>query len=262
MMGDGYSECINEMDLFGKESEGSGLEWGTVGHDDAEVHYDLGTPENDGNVLVRVTLFIGRDRSKPTTPGLAQGHQILCQVSSMVYRIPPPGTRVLVAFPGGLRQVAGSGVIIATLEKAPANQFSSTRAKLDYGPDTDLVIKARSVTITDYQNRFIALGPDSDIMVQGTDGSGVKIQSGVIGIQVASGGAMKSALELTANQCNLNVNSGSMLQLTQDKASLFGTSCYITGAKVYNGLAPTIATGALIMVGGVPAPSLTCFTSP
>jgi hypothetical protein len=237
MIGDGIAEAANEADLLGtpEEFDPQVLEMGTVGHEGAPSHYDIGTGTDDGNTLVAVTLARGRDRSKPITPGRAQGQQVWCQISDAVYRIPPPGTRVLVGFPSGMRQVNGAGVILATMSASPTIQFSATKAKLDYGPNTDLVIKARSITISDYNNRFISLGPDGDIIVQAADGTGMKIQSGVFGAFVG-GGSLKSVLELTANSINLGINGGSLLTMQPAQATFFAPgNIFLTAAGVIAG---------------------------
>ncbi len=55
------AENTNEQDIFGPRDEPLVFEPGTVGWDDTDEHFDVGTADNDGNTLVRVTLFRGRD---------------------------------------------------------------------------------------------------------------------------------------------------------------------------------------------------------
>ena len=59
----------NEHDLFRSDDEPLVFEPGTVGWDEDDAHADLGTATNDGNTLVKVTLFRGRDPSTTPKPG-------------------------------------------------------------------------------------------------------------------------------------------------------------------------------------------------
>lgn len=103
---------------------GSELVWGMVGHvDDNGEPIDLGDSTNDGNNLVRVTVFRGRDASVPLDQSQAQGHQLLCQLADGV-RLPDRGTRVMVAIPEHYGNIPGGSVIIAAVSnnwKAQAN---------------------------------------------------------------------------------------------------------------------------------------------
>lgn len=106
--------------LFTKSDSGVQLLLGSVGWDDADDCTFLGEDENDGYTLVRVQLFEGRDITKPINPKRAQGHKIICHISSLNgLRIPPKDTRVYVACPKGMENVPGGGVIIAAVEKLP-----------------------------------------------------------------------------------------------------------------------------------------------
>ena len=166
------AENTNEHDLFRGQDEAIVFEPGTVGWSDVDDHVDLGTPDNDGNTLVRVTLFRGRERGTAPKPGVAEGHQVLAQLASGFFRVPPTGTRVMVGFPSAFATTPGAAVIVSTLERSPDAQFNATKAKIDVGPDQDLVLKARSITITDYQDRFLHIGPDG-VMLQDEAGNGV-----------------------------------------------------------------------------------------
>jgi hypothetical protein len=99
----------------------SPMQWGTVGWDgDGGTFHELGQAGDDGNILVRVTLFRGRDQTKPIDQTRAQGQQILSKVSSTLVQIPPPGTRVLVALPEPGGMAAGGSMIVAADNPNPA----------------------------------------------------------------------------------------------------------------------------------------------
>lgn len=129
--------------------------------------------------LVMVTLHEGIDQHlKDTSPGKAYGKEVLCHVLGPFYYIPPVGTPVLVTFHKGISSIGGT--ILGTTLPSPTIQFNDTKAKLDLGPEVDLVIKAKSVTITDYQNNYIACTGDnsatnqpSGVVMSCKDGSGV-----------------------------------------------------------------------------------------
>jgi hypothetical protein len=93
----------------------SPLAWGTIGWDgDGGKFYDLGSADDDGSLLVRVTLFRGRDQSKVLAQdGMAQGQQLLSKIASTFVHIPPRGSRVLVALPEPFGSAPGGSMIIA-----------------------------------------------------------------------------------------------------------------------------------------------------
>jgi hypothetical protein len=154
-----------------------GIEAGTVGWDDGSAHYDTAAGEV---VLVKVTLFRGRnpDRDPEPKEGRAGGTQILARVSAPMQTIPPDGAEVIVAVPAGFGLTPGAPVILAQVAVAPPNQFSASRSKLDFGPDVDVVIKARSVTITDYEDRFITVGSRFGIKMGDAGANGAQLKGG------------------------------------------------------------------------------------
>lgn len=259
-----FHDAPHDHDIWGgKAPEQSRLEWATVGWDDKDDWFDVNTDESDGVTLVRVQTYAGRVRGEPITPGVAAGHQYLAQIAGPMWRIPRKGERCILAIPSGMEETAGAAVILAFFGKAPSDQYSKTRAKLDYGEDYDLVIKARSITISDYDNRFLAIGPDSGIVVQDKDGSGVIVKDGAIAIFTSDGSAMKSLVQLTNDDINLCVLGGSLLQLDASKATLFGLSVYCQGGGVYLGAAPTALTTALHGATGIAGvASTSVFISP
>ncbi len=106
--------------LFGASPDAQILT-GSVGWDDEKEYLFDGGDSEDGHTLVRVQLFEGRDVTKPLNPKRAQGHKILCHISSLNgRRVPPKDSRVFVAVPKGQEHVPGAGVIFAAIEPQPA----------------------------------------------------------------------------------------------------------------------------------------------
>jgi hypothetical protein len=169
-----------EADILPEKNAGKlgPIEAGTVGWEDGKDHFDVASGEV---ALVKVTLFRGRnpDRDPPLTEGRAGGLRILARISAPMNDIPPDGTEVLVAFPSGIELVPGVAVIFAQPAITPPNQFSKERAKLDFGPDRDLLIKARSITITDYEDRYITIGPTYGIKMGDAESNGAQLKDGV-----------------------------------------------------------------------------------
>lgn len=161
----------------GSAPSAGSIEAGTVGWDDGGAHFDTAA---SAVVLVKVTLFRGRnpDVDPAPEPGRAGGLKILARISAPMNHIPADGTEVLVAIPAGFGATPGIAVIIAEPARAPANQFSETRAKLDFGPDVDLVIKARSVTLTDYEDRYVTVGPRFGIKLGDAGANGMQLRNG------------------------------------------------------------------------------------
>ena len=227
-------------------------EHGTIGHSDRDEWYTI---NEGGYTLLYVTLFRGRNISKPVKdPTIAEGLRITCMMASHIGRIPPKGTRVLVSMPDKIPGHA-MGVVTATIEKNQTVQLSKDRAVLDLG-DQDYVIKARSITLMDNENRFVCLGPDTGAMVQDTDGSGLMVKGGAVVLMCANGGNLSSLIQLKSDEVTAHVNGGSMLQLNQTKATMFGINCYVQGAGVYLGAVPTALTSAVYcnVASGTPTP--------
>lgn len=257
------SANANHVDFgLGPAPPQMGLQWATVGWDDKVEVVDIGSSTNDGVTLVFVTTYAGRTPGDPPKPGVAQGHKYIAQILGPFWRIPKKGERVIVGFPSGMETTTGAAVILGTVGASPGNQFAANRAKLDFGADVDLVIKARSITCSDYGNRFMVIGPDTGALVQDESGSGFSCKAGTFAAWSASGGAMKSCLQLSPTDANLVVNGGSMLQLNASKATLFGIATYVRGGAVYLGSA-CLATGQFCHYGppGAPLASATVFVS-
>lgn len=230
------------------------IEHGTIGWSTKDDHAFVGnTAENDGYTMLFVTLFRGRDITKPIKdPKIAEGHRITAMMSSALGRIPPKGTRVLVATPDDAVDGPGMGMVIAYAEKNVSPQLSKNRAVLDFG-NQDYVIKARSVTLMDQENRFICLGPDTGVMVQDTDGSGLMVKNSAVALISANSGSVGSIVQLKVDEVTAHVSGGSLMQLNASKATMFGISCYVQGAGVYLGAVPINATQAVYTANSPPA---------
>lgn len=147
------------MECYGPAVEDGGrLESGTVGWDDGTPHYDL---QGGKRTIVKVTLYRGYKPGVDPKPrdGRAGGRKIQCRITRPMNFIPEDGEEVLVGIPAGFQETPGAGFILAVASNAPDIQHSATKAKQDFGPEVDLVIKARSITLCDYQDRFITIGP-------------------------------------------------------------------------------------------------------
>jgi phage gp45-like len=91
------------------------FETGIIGHEDVDEAYIIG--KDGGPIIARVQLFRGRDYTQPLKPGRMQGTEITARVRSGFTSLPPKGTEVLVAFPGGMSTKAGAGIIVAELSR-------------------------------------------------------------------------------------------------------------------------------------------------
>ncbi len=226
-----------------------------------EPHYDNGTKDNDGNTLFHVQLFAGADPDILTPEqlkdGEARGYRVVCQMSSHIRRIPPAGTKVLVAFPNGYQQSAGSGVIIATLEPNPtavsdkAVSVTEERVSIDYG-EKDIVISGRSVTIRSYANEFVSVGDahgaaaGRGVTIQTVNGSGMNIQDDQVGMFLAADGAGVAMMRMNGDgiQIMTKAGAGSFITLDTNGFRALGSKCILSGGHVYLGTAPTAATPA------------------
>jgi hypothetical protein len=253
-----FAELPNDADVLGPREELLLFEPGTVGWDGVDLHFDT----EDGLTLVRVTLVRGRHPSTPLQPDVAQGHQVLCRIGGGLFRIPPKGTAVMVGFPTAFAGHPGAGVIVCTTEASPDMQFSEAKAKLDLGKDADLVIKAKSVTITDYDNRFLHVGPDG-VMLQDEKGNGVVIKSGAIMIYVADSGDAKTLVQMTPAELSLVQKDTGFLKLTGgDLTMLASGSAGLLAASVGIGSPSSPPQPALIGVSPPGTPSTTVHISP
>lgn len=251
--------------LFHKEASPQIMQ-GSIGWEDEEEYAFLGTDENDGHTLVRVQLFEGRDHTKPLNPKRAQGHKIICHLSGLLgHRVPPKDTRCMVACAPGMDNVPGGGIIIATVEKSNPDQFQKDRAVLDYG-DQHVIIKGKSVTIQDQENRFIAVGTprsggDPGLTFQDADGTGGMIQQGAVCWFAAAGGETKSLLFLSEGKAQILVKDQGFLSIDSSQALLQHKVAWVNGSVVYLGKSPDATSPVQWGVTGPGAPSPCVFVS-
>jgi hypothetical protein len=253
------------------------IEIGTVGWiDDGGTYFDQGTGDNDGFTLVRVTLFRGRDPSTSLDQTQAQGQQMLCTIGSGVNRIPPRGTRVLVAIPATHGLIPGAAVIITTMEKSfsETSQFSDKRVVIDYG-DVPVIIRGSCVTLQSTasvpQSLSVGLPPAggvAGISMMDETGSGMVLQSGVLAFIATDAGTPPTAtafVQLKNGEIALAVGGGlcGAKWETSGDAHIFGTNFYAYTAGVYLGALATVANTALWGISGpAAAPSTTVYLSP
>jgi hypothetical protein len=253
-----FAELPNDADVLGGHGDLLLFEPGTVGWDGVSPHYDT----EDGVTLVRVTLVRGRHPATPLQPDVAQGYQVLARIGGGLFRIPAQGTSVMVGFPTAFADHPGAGVIVCTTESSPDIQFSPTKAKFDVGADTDFVIKAKSVTISDYANRFLHVGPDG-VMLQDEKGNGVVMSGGAIMIYVADSGDAKTVVQMTSKELSLVQKDTGMVKLTGGNATVVASgSAAIVAGSVSIGAKATAATPAIIGPTPPGAPSTSVFISP
>lgn len=257
---------INFADLFGQDStEPASLEVGTVGWDNDAEQADLGTQQNDGTTLVKVQLFRGKDPTSDITPGRGQGYRIYARLNGWPFwAIPPKGMQCVVGFPAGFATTPGAGIILALPGPNPFVQFSKTRAKVDVGPDMDLVVKAHSVTLSTYDNDYIVIGPDAGIRLADHNGNSILLKNGKMRVSICEGDPPegKVVLEVALGALRLGHKSAGgqcMLKMAGGKATLMaGTELALVGSAVSLGGAASPATP--VMVGPNPGrPSTSIF---
>jgi hypothetical protein len=239
-----------------------GIEVGTVGWENDQVISELNTDPDDGITLIRVQLFRGRQATKPVTPGIAQGIKILAQLSGPLWNVPARSQRVFVAVPHGMESTPGAAVIMAMPGRAPNTQYGVTKTKMDLGPEQDLVIKAKSITLTTYNNQFVSIvngqGDNDGIYIQDKDGSGVIVQNGNVYVNT-----VKSVIQLSDSECHIVVANGSAntccVKMDYTGCAVTGVSFYANTGTVYLGYMPT--AGPVPSVGNAAVIAGACSTA-
>lgn len=230
----------------GEPATRSYIEHGTVGWDDGSELLDLGTDTNGGRTFIRVQLFRGADPASVPDPGdgAAHGYKIKARISGPMWHVPPRGTHCLVAFPEGLVDAPGLGVIIALPDKNPSIQFSGSRAVLDFGPDMDVVIKGKSVVISDYENRYFSVGPETGIKCGDADANGFCLKAGQWLMYTTQAGNARSCLKLAGAEASLALNDGKVafVKLSDGKIEVAGTKFVAATASGYLGLTAVAAS--------------------
>jgi hypothetical protein len=267
----GLSDHPNDRDATNPgNSDFGSVEMGTVGWDDGNTYLDLGTASNDGNTLVAVQLYRGRDQTQALKPGVAQGHKIWCQISSMfgIYWLPSQGTRVLVAVPAGMGSTQGAPLIVGAYQTSGGaggtpggSQFKVGRVMWDVGSSSHALIKGKSATMQSYSNpaQWMGVGTPmaggaAGVYALDETGSGFSSQAGECAMFSCSGGDVKSTCHLTASSAEL-INKGSQtcgVQATSGDCKAFGANFKATCGMVYLGPAAVspAANGVAITVAG------------
>ena len=252
------------------KSQDARLVRGTIGWaGDTEV-VDLGSSSNDGNTLVKVTLYDGADPglssvpyvapaddSPPDAPPpayVANGHQTLAAITLPHWLVPRFGTRVLVAvFPG---EGDGSAVIVAATGPSPLKQFSETTAKQDYS-GYDLVIRAKSVCLRDDDGNFFALDPRAGVIIGDKTGSSIQLFNGDLMVRILDDQQnVKASLHMSKDELGAMQMSGPAAAFIKLKNSDFSVTAINVslGAFGITSLHSTATPASAVMVGPTLAP--------
>lgn len=257
-------DVFSYTDLF-PGTEPPQVEVGTVGWEDEELWYEKGSDENDGHTLVRVQLYRGKPNGVQPKPGIAQGHRLLCHISDTIFRIPKKGTRCYVILPAGFETTPGAGVIVACVSKSPTTQFEADRVVLDFGSDTHVVFKGKSVALSDHASPSRSLsvgtprtGGTPGVLIHLPDGTGAVWQAGSVGIYATP----STLMQLTPSSFEVQQGSGSFVKLSGGNFHSYGAVNKMQGAGCYIGKAPTPANPAMWGFGPMGLGSPSCFISP
>jgi hypothetical protein len=250
----------------------SGIFHGTVGwQDDMSEPTDLGDPPgptsggtNEGSNLVKVTLFSNRDPSVPLIQGVAQGQQILCQLSATVIAIPPVGARVVVAIPEPGMHVPGNAVILCLL----SNTATSLQGNAKPG---DVIIPCPAGV-----GRLALRANGSFAFITTTDGTAAT-ESQFLSFSPTTGFNVKcpfGSFKMGPNGTYITDASGAQLRLyglsgipgVTTVAKLKASAVKVDGATVFIGpdapqteWASAMGVGSSVDVSGAPAPTLLQF---
>lgn len=230
-----------------------GIYDGTVGWEDGDDHFDI---DPDGVTLVKVTLHKGRmpDTDDAPTNDRAKGTRILARISAPLYNIPPDGSEVHVSMPAGRLLDPGAGAIIAQLSASPAGQFNGSKSKLDFGPDFDLVIKARSITLTDYEDRYLTLGPTYGFKIGDANANGCQLKNDQWLFYTSDGTAATTTFRLSKSDgIALMINDGQTCGMTMQSGEWVGVGSVFKAmfAGGYLGSAPTALTPLALFGPGI-----------
>lgn len=255
-----------------QETQATSVVLGTIGWDNAESPFDLGSEENDGFTLIRVQLFAGRDQSKDRdTSGSAQGYRLLCTVADHVQMFGPPrkGDRCYVLLPAGHEQTPGAGLVVAIVSRAPTTQYGANRGKIDLGADRDFVIKARSVTLTTHDNKQISLSPEGGVQIFDETGGGIQFKSGAVysvatkyNLVVQSSGTVKAVMKMTDSEASM-LGGDCMLKMKSGQCTVNGGKFVANTTLCLIGIGATAANFAITTVPpGSPGPSTKVWIAP
>ena len=241
------------------------IEEGTVGWGDDPNVVDPGTPENGGVDFLKVTLYKGKDPGVVLDPTRAQGVEVVVRgLGWPTFAFPPAGAHVVVAFPGGHANARGMGVIVNCPGPSPAIQLSTKRMKIDAGPDQDLILKGRSVTMSTYDNSYVVVSPDvGGARIGLKDGTAIEIKKGSIIMMVPDdSGAMRSCITVDKTGAVLAHKTPAGM-ISTVIANDNGVVLIGTTGQTISAIAPQVMLGALAspisaaMVGPSGAPGVT-----
>lgn len=251
---------INEQALVPPRAEPE-IVMGLVGWPNDDDIADMGTADNDGATLLKITMHRGAFPGSEPAPGEAAGYRVSVRVPGPVFHLPPKGTEVIVAFPGGVGMVPGAGVLLGALARTPDHQFSRTAVKIDAGPGRDLVLKGRAVTLTMHApsgsgpEPYISITPEDGIQALDADGFGFLIKDEAVTIfAAAEDGKAKTIVRLTREQLTLANRDADdapcSLTLADQEVCVAGlvSNSFTPGANL--GALATAATPAMVGVGG------------
>lgn len=158
-------------------------EEGTVGHPGDPDVVDLGSGENEGITLVKVTLRKGHPQGKPAADdGGFNGYQITARLMAPNWDTPRRGARVIVVIPGGDIETPGNPVILGQPITSPTRRFGRQKTILDYS-GKDVVIIGKSVTLIDDTNKaFVTVTASGARLV--SHGSGFFVKEGEFAAKV------------------------------------------------------------------------------
>lgn len=249
---------INDASILGASEDRGGIELGVVGWPGDADHADVSAQDLNGRTLVKVTLLRGGTPFDTDVPdGEARGTRIRCRVKGPDYYVPPKGTEVMVAIPAGFGLTDGAPVIIACMGPTPDIQYSKTRAKIDYGPNIDLVIKARSVSLVSYNainpddaEDFIAVGPDSGIHLGAKEGHGLVLKDDELSMFITDADDAKTVVRLGKTMIEL-VSKDSSNALTKLE---MGNKTFSFASEKFFAFANQGILGITLTPPGIPLP--------
>lgn len=232
---------------------------GTVGWTGETEVADLGT-DSDQHTLVRVTLFDGRDVSlEPGDQRVASGRRVLAQIGAPAFHVPKLGTIVWVVRPAGLNCWA----IVCNPTPNPTNQFKGTSRTLqDYGDDTDVVIRGKSITLQSADGHFIGIGPQTGLQFSDPVGSGARLMGGNWVLYAAQDGDAKTMLRIEpalAEIMNKSTPGTAALRVGNGVVKAAGQSFVAVTGNVALGAGATLLTPVAYMAAGVPTVSSTVY---
>ena len=238
------NQMPDEHQILNDQLQGATIEQAIVGWEGDDDQADIGSESNDGTTLIKVQLVRGSHPSSTPQEGVAKGPKVLARLSGYPFWcIPPKGMQCVVAVPSEHDTVPGSHVIIALPGANPFTQFSKDRAKLDVGPDMDLVLKARSITLTRHAGEgeatddYISITPQDGITMCDHHGCGMNIKGGKINIFIAVDGTTKTVLSMDKDSASILAAQGTMLQLTGSDAVIMGTAFRALVGQILLGVA-------------------------